>query len=173
MRGIRSFTVIWVLLLTAVAACDGSIERSGKPATGPAFSHNISADQSGYYRPLTPVRSGDWTLSHLFMGQAADFTAWEQAERTAGLAPVMLEFETATGARTRVLPSRYTVTGTLVRFAGRTADLGEVAFEGRLDADALATARRNLGDEGAVVSGTLKVGGRSISGVRLRWWAGD
>lgn len=173
MRLVRSCSVFGVLLLLAVAACDRPSERPAQPPGSSAFSHDISNDQSGYYRPLTPVRSGDWSLSHLFIGQTAAFTAWEEGERVAGLAPVMLEFEDAAGARTRVVPSRYTVTGTTVRFTGQSSELGEVAFDGRLDADALATARRNLGDEGAVVTGTLKVGGRTISGVRLRWWAGD
>ncbi|WP_339928281.1 hypothetical protein [uncultured Brevundimonas sp.] len=173
MRLVRSFTVVGVLLLMTVAGCDQPVERSGEPAARSAFTHDISADQSGYYRPLTPVRSGDWTLSHLFIGQAAEFSAWEAGERIAGLAPAMLEFEDAARVRTRVVPSRYTVTDTTIRFTGRSADLGEVTFDGRLDPDALATARRNLGDEGAVVTGTLKVGGRTISGVQLRWWAGD
>lgn len=172
MNLVRSVTVVGVLLL-AVSGCDRPAERPGAPTTGSTFTHDISADQSGYYRPLTPVRSGDWTLIHLFIGQAADFATWEAGRRTVGLAPVMLEFEDARGARTRVVPSRYTVTDTVVRLEGRSAELGEVAFDGRLDADALATARRNLGDEGAVVTGTLKAGGRTFSGVHLRWWAGD
>jgi hypothetical protein len=48
-----------------------------------------------------------------------------------------------------------------------------VSFEGRLDQDALAKARRNLGDQGVVLKGTLKVGGRTFDGVSMRWWAGD
>ncbi|WP_417231092.1 hypothetical protein [Brevundimonas sp.] len=170
---VRSVTIVGVLLLTVLAGCDRPVERPGEPAARSAYSHDISADESGYYRPLTPVRSGDWTLSHLFIGQTAEFAAWEAGERIAGLAPVMLEFEDTAGARTRVVPSRYTVTDSTVRFAGRSPALGEVAFDGRLDADALATARRNLGDESAVVAGTLTVDGRTIRGVQLRWWAGD
>lgn len=173
MRLVRSFTVVGALLLMAVAGCDRPVERPAQPPGGSAFTHDISADQSGYYRPLTPVRSGDWTLIHLFIGQDAAFTAWEDGERIAGLAPVMLEFEDATGTRTRVVPSRYTVTDRTVRLEGRSAELGEVSFDGRLNADALATARRNLGDEGAVVTGTLKAGGQTVSGIGLRWWAGD
>ena len=38
---------------------------------------------------------------------------------------------------------------------------------------ALATSRRNLGDEGVVVTGTLTAAGQTVRGVRLRWWMGD
>lgn len=173
MRLMRSATIIGVMLVIAVAGCDRPVERPAEPPGGSAFTHDISADQSGYYRPLTPVRSGDWTLIHLFIGQGPAFAAWEDGERIAGLAPVMLEFEDAGGARTRVVPSRYSVTDTTVRLQGRSAKLGEVTFIGRMDPDALATARRNLGDEGAVVTGSLTAGGRTFSGVGFRWWAGD
>lgn len=170
---VRSVAVVAVLLLLAVTGCDRPADRPGEPATGVAFSHDISADVSGYYRPLTPVVSGDRTLTHLFIGQAAAFTGWEGGQRAGGLAPIMLEFADAAGGPTRVVPSRYAVTDTTVRFAGRSRGLGEVTFDGRLDADALATARRNLGDEGAVVTGTLTAGGQTFPGVQLRWWAGD
>ena len=172
---LRSAAVLSVVLL-ALVACDQP--QPGTPGDAPeagrsAFTHQLQDDVSGYYRPLTPVRSGDWTLAHLFIGQGEAFTAWEDGERVAGLAPVMLEFADAAGTRTRVVPSRYTVTDSTVRFEGRSADLGEVRFDGRLDDEALATARRNLGDEGAVVTGTLTVGGQTTRGVGFRWWAGD
>ena len=172
MNSVRSCTVIGILLL-AVAGCDRPVERPAEPVARSAFTHDISADQSGYYRPLTPVRSGDWTLVHLFIGQNAAFAAWEDGDRSAGLAPVVLEFADADGTRIRVVPSRYTVTDTTVRLAGRSEELGEVTFDGRLDADALATARRNLGDDGAVVTGRLTAGGQTFGGVGFRWWAGD
>lgn len=173
MRLVRSFTVVGVVLLVALAGCDRPAERTGEPAAVGSFSHDLDIDESGYYRPLSPVRAGDWILSHLFLGQTAAFAAWEEGERIAGLAPVMLEFEDAAGARIRVIPSRYTVTDTTVRLEGRSAELGQVTFEGRLNADALATARRNLGDEGVVLTGSLKAGGQTTNGVGFRWWAGD
>ena len=65
------------------------------------------------------------------------------------------------------------MTDTSVRFEGRSPELGVVSFEGRLDPGALATSRRNLGDEGVVVTGTLTAGGETVRDVRLRWWMGD
>ena len=60
-----------------------------------------------------------------------------------------------------------------IAFEGRSAELGAVRFEGTLDPGALATARRNLGDEGVVVTGRLTVGDAPAQAVQLRWWAGD
>ncbi|HEY1071669.1 hypothetical protein [Brevundimonas sp.] len=172
----------------ALAACDapqpGSAPSSETKVTQPAFVHTLSGDVSGYFIPLWPIAVGDWRLHHLFLGQPADFTAWEGGGKSGPFAPVMIEFENTAGTpvqselgeslpRSRVLPSTYQVTDGRVRFSGRSADLGQVSFDGRLDQDALATARRNLGDEGRVVSGTLKVGDRTFDGVQMRWWAGD
>jgi hypothetical protein len=72
-----------------------------------------------------------------------------------------------------VLPTRYTVNDGEVIFEGRSPELGVVMFSGRLDQGALATARRNLGDEGAVLTGSLKIGNAPAQAVRLRWWMGD
>lgn len=153
-----------------MAACD----RPSAPAEEPArFSHALPEDISGYYRPAEPVRIGVWSLGHVFIGQSAAFGTWEGGRSDAALAPVMLEFEDADGRTIRVLPTAYAVTTSRVRFEGRSPELGPVAFEGRLDPAALATARRNLGDEAAALTGTLTVDGVTRPGVRLRWWMGD
>ena len=60
-----------------------------------------------------------------------------------------------------------------VRFEAHSRELGAVSFDGKLDQGALATARRNLGDKGVVLKGTLKVGNRTFNNVSMRWWAGD
>lgn len=186
MRGLLG--VMLAAAALGLSACEppagkGEDKRATAPAK-PAFAHTLSGDVSGYFIPLWPIAVGDWRLHHLFLGQPADFAAWEGGGKSGPFAPVMIEFENTAGTpvqselgeslpRSRVLPSAYEVTDGRVRFSGRPADLGEVSFDGRLDQDALATARRNLGDEGRVVTGTLKVGSRTFDGVQMRWWAGD
>lgn len=172
-------------LLLVVAGCD----RPDRPAEAPAsaraaFSHDLPEDVSGYYIPAEDVRIDNWRLHHVFLGQVPEFIAWEKGERTAGFAPVMIEFEDMTGQpvateagerrrRLRLIPAAYAVTEDRVRVEALSGGLGAVSFEGRLDQDALSHARRNLGDEGAVLKGRLKVGNRTFDGVSMRWWAGD
>jgi hypothetical protein len=86
---------------------------------------------------------------------------------------VATEIGEARSITARVLPTTYTVTEDRVRFAGHSPELGAVHLVGVLDPDALATARRNLGEEGVVLIGTLKVGDAPARAVRLRWWGGD
>lgn len=185
----RVGAVAALALGVALAGCDRPGGAAGEGAPAPtataAFAHAFDGDLSGYYMPSGETAAGAWRLDHLFIGQATDFADWEAGRRSGTFAPVMLEFvdpsspttatelgEVHTG-RIRVLPERYSVTEDRVRFTGRSPDLGEVTFEGRLDVEALASARRNLGDEAAVLTGTLTAGGATVRGVRLRWWAGD
>lgn len=160
-------------LALTVAACDrGAVPDKAPSAT--AFKHDLPEDVSGYYIPTTVVQVGDWRLHHLFIGQVPDFMAWRDGQRTAGCAPIMMEFETGDKARrTRLIPTAYDVTEDRVRFEASSRELGAVSFEGALDQGALATARRNLGDQGVVLKGRLKVGDRTFDGVSMRWWAGD
>ena len=171
--------------LLLLASCD----RPGAPAEAPpaaaAYSHTMSADLSGYYMPAGEVRVGKWSLDHIFVGQAQDFRGWEGGSRSETFGPVMLQFEDVTspmvqteigetrGVSARVLPTAYSVSDTAISFQGRSPELGPVRFDGVLDPGALATSRRNLGDEGVVVKGTLKVGDGPAQNVQLRWWAGD
>lgn len=171
--------------LLLLASCD----RPGAPAEAPpaaaAYSHAMSADLSGYYLPASEVRVGKWSLDHIFVGQAQDFQSWEGGSRSETFGPVMLQFEDVTSpmvqteigetrsVSARVLPGAYSVTDTSLNFEGRSPELGRVRFEGRLDPGALATSRRNLGDEGIVVTGQLTVGDAPAQTVQLRWWAGD
>ena len=160
-------------LALTVAACDRGAAPD-KTAQATAFKHDLPEDVSGYYIPTTAVQVGDWRLHHLFLGQVPDFMAWRDGQRTAGFAPIMMEFEAGDKTRrTRLIPTAYDVTEDRVRFEATSRELGAVSFDGRLDQDALAKARRNLGDQGVVLKGTLKVGDRTFDGVSMRWWAGD
>lgn len=180
-----------VLATLAIAACD----RTPAPVEAPAdaaeasvitaFSHATTADISGYYMPAEPVRIGKWSLDHVFVGQTSEFETWEGGTHSDTFAPVMIQFDDATSPMVetelgeahsitaRVLPTRYEVTDTAVSFDGQSPELGAVTFVGRLDPEALATSKRNLGGEEVVLTGTLTVGGQTARDVRLRWWMGD
>ena len=164
-------------LALALAACEPPApgktgEGGGAAAPARAFASSQQDDLSGYYIPADQMAANGWTFHHIFIGQASDFEAWEAGQRSATFAPIMIEFEDASSpmvqtemgesrsGRARILPTSYSVSDDRVR------------FEGRLDPEALAEARRNLGDENPVLTGTLSVG-RTQFGVRLRWWAGD
>ena len=169
--------------LMALTACDGPA-KGPEPTTSPkaaAFKHDLPEDVSGYYLPTAEVKIDNWRLHHVFMGQVPDFIAWEGGERPSGFAPVMIEFEDMVGPplengnrrRLRLIPAAYDVTESRVRVQALSGGLGAVSFDGRLDQGALSTARRNLGDKGVVLKGTLKVGNRTFNNVSMRWWAGD
>lgn len=171
----------WLMLVAAVvlAGCDlfepSSSERAEKgeradasAATG-AFRHSQSEDLSGFYTPVAETGEGEGRLLLVFIGQPADFEAWEKGTRDGGFAPVMLEF--VGGAR--VLPERYEVSDSRVRFSGTSETLGRVTLDARLDGGALALARRNLGtDEDPAMEGTVTVDGRSYGGVKFAWSMG-
>ena len=179
MRHALTSAVLLAAALAGLAACDNfqapaSTSSREKPAAASrAFRHEISGDLSGYYIPATEVTVGKYRLTHLFLGQGADFSQWEGGGKSETFGPVMFEFADASGATVRVLPKAYLVEDGRVRFAGSSPELGEVSFEGALDQGALATARRNLGEEAPVLSGTLRAGGQSFPGQKFRWYGGD
>ena len=183
---VRRLTAAAAFAALAVAACDSPVPPGdAPPPPAPGFAHAMTSDLSGYYLPVGEVTVGKWRLHHLFVGQASDFQGWEGGTRSATFAPVMLEFEDSTSpmistelgetrsVTARVLPTSYAVSDTAVSFSGQSPELGRVTFEGRLDPGALATARRNLGGDGVVMSGRLRVGGQTVDGVRMTWWMGD
>lgn len=162
-----------------LASCD-RVEAPSAPARpgeaaaprASAFSHDLSEDISGYYR-ATGVGDGDVSLAQLFVGQMQDFEAWEAGRRSATFAPVMVEL-TRGGETIRVLPDRYSVSDGRVSMQGTAPGIGPVSVDLRLDKGALATARRNLGgSEDAAMTGAVRIGGRSYSGVKLNWYGGD
>ena len=176
MRGAPALAVMSVL--AALAACD-DVKAPASPAHAPAkpavtaFSHQISGDLSGYYIPAAPISVDGYRVKALFLGQGADFAAWEAGSKSGDFAPVMIEFEKDGAAPIRVLPKTYSVTDGRIRFEGVDPGLGNVAFNGTLDQNALATARRNLGDEAPVLTGTLRAGGVAFGFQKFRWYGGD
>jgi hypothetical protein len=158
-----------VLALALLAAsCDRfggpKPDKAAAPAAQQAYRHALSGDVSGEYRPLQPIQLGDAELESIFVGQVSALKAWEEGK--GGASPVTVTFKTAQGA-VRVGPESYQITDDVFRFSGQT-----VAFVGKLDQGDLATARRNLGDQTAVLTGTLTVGKTGIP-VRLGLWGGD
>lgn len=181
---IRTLAVVFALL--AAAACDRPAEPAdASAASANAFSYASTTDLSGFYMPASEARIGKWELDHVFVGQSAEFREWTGADRAATFAPVMVAFNDATSPMTetemgetrsikaRVLPTRYAVSDDRIEFEGASPEIGAVRFEGRIDQGALATARRNLGDDGVVVTGTLTAAGQTVRDVKLRWWMGD
>jgi hypothetical protein len=178
----RAGVAALLVTLVALAACDDfkaapasggeAPPVTGKPAEA-AFRHEISGDLSGYYTPAAPIAVDGWKVKALYLGQEADFATWEGGSKSGGFAPVMIEFEKDGAVPIRVLPKTYSVTDGRVRFEGADARLGNVAFNGTLDQGALATARRNLGEEGPVLTGTLRAGGTAFGGQKFRWYGGD
>lgn len=174
-------------LVLGATACDRPTEPADAPAapTARAFSYASASDLSGFYLPSSEVRVGKWGLDHVFVGQAAEFREWTGVETETTFAPVMVEFSDATSPmveselgesrsiKARVLPTSYAVSDDRIEFEGTSPATGAVRFEGRIDQGALATARRNLGDDGVVVTGTLTAAGQTVRDVKLRWWMGD
>jgi hypothetical protein len=164
----------------ALASCDlssgeGSETGAGEgPARSGAFAHGQSDDISGYYRPAGAIGAAGLELRQVFIGQEAEFQAWEKGERSTTFAPVMMEFAQAGGGTVRVLPDRYSVNDDRVSMRGTAPGVGEVSFDARLNQGALSTARRNLGGaEEPAMTGVVTVGGRSVSGVKFSWYGGD
>jgi len=167
-----------LLTVLALAACDDfkPAPAAKGPASAPAattFKHEISGDLSGYYIPAAPISVDGYRVKALFLGQSADFAAWEGGSKSDTFAPVMIEFEKDGAETIRVLPKTYEVSDGRVRFEGTDPRLGNVAFNGTLDQGALATARRNLGDEAPVLTGTVRAGGTAFGGQKFRWYGGD
>jgi hypothetical protein len=177
LRGRAGFAAL-LLGFAALAACDDfkAAPAPGGRSPAPAeasFKHDISGDLSGYYIPAAPISIDGYRIKALFLGQDADFAAWEGGAKSDTFAPVMIEFEKDGAPSIRVLPKTYSVIDGRIRFEGTDARLGNVAFNGTLDQGALATARRNLGEEAPVLTGTLRAGGTAFGGQKFSWYGGD
>lgn len=157
----------------AASTADGPAAAEA-PATG-AFAHAQTEDLSGYYQAgEAQVGPGDFSLMHLFVGQAQEFRDWEEGKRSDTFAPVMLEFLVPGETTERVLPTSYSVSDGRVRMTGVNSNGERVSFDGQMNAGALATARRNLGGgEDPAVTAVVVIGDQTYSGVKLNWYGGD
>lgn len=162
----RRALVAVVAGMLVLSGCD----RRETPETAPAsaFRHWLSADVSGEYRPVVEG-PGVWRVDSLFVGQESAFHAWEAGGRSA---PPLILTLTGPDGTMRVTPETYVVTDDSLRFGGRAANGDEVTVQARLDQGALATARRNLGDQTPVITGVAAVAGQSVP-LSLARWGGD
>lgn len=162
-----SWAVVALVGLLSLAACERRDAATPTSTRETAFQHHLSGDISGDYRPtgeaaMPPVAS-------LFIGQGEAFAAWEGGSRAS---PPLILSLTGPQGEIRVLPDVYVVTDDRIQMRGSAPGLGPVELSGRIDQGALATARRNLGDQTPVVTGTVSVNGRRTP-FTLSWWGGD
>ncbi len=162
----RRAIVAVVAGLLVLTGCDRSEGPGKTPAS--AFHHQLSADVSGEYRPVGEG-AGVWRVDSLFIGQTEAFQAWEAGGRSA---PPLILMLTGPSGTSRVTPDAYDVTDDNLRFSGRAANGEKVTVQARLDQGALATARRNLGDQTPVITGSASVAGQRIP-LSLGRWGGD
>ncbi|MDQ1153142.1 hypothetical protein [Brevundimonas sp. SORGH_AS_0993] len=152
--------------MLVLSGCDRRETQETAPAS--AFRHELSGDVSGEYRPVGEG-AGPWRVESLFVGQASAFLTWEAGGRSA--APLILTL-TGPDGTVRVTPDAYVVTDDSLRFSGRAANGDKVTVQARLDQGALATARRNLGDQTPVITGAASVAGQGVP-FSLARWGGD
>ena len=162
-----SWVVVAVAGLLSLAACERRDAATPTSTPEATFQPRLSGDISGDYRPtgeesIQPVAS-------LFIGQDDAFAAWEGGSRASP--PLILSLTVPQG-EARVLLSAYVVTDDRIQMRGSVPGLGPVELSGRIDQGALATARRNLGDQTPVVTGTISVNGLRTP-FTLSWWGGD
>lgn len=161
----RRLGAIVVMGLLVLSACERREAAAPSPEAA-RFSHRLSADISGDYRPVGE-HSGQ--AASLFVGQAAAFTAWEAGQ--GGPPPLILSLTGPQGP-IQVTPDAYAITDDTVQMSGSTPGGGVVRLQGRINQGALATARRNLGDQTPVITGTVSVDGQRTA-FALGWWGGD
>lgn len=160
------------------------------PAPAPAarltgFFHQPGLNLFGYYFPKAPVQFGNFKLRQLHLGSPEEFASYEKGQRISpNYAPVMLEFDDVTSPQRenelgqpyhevsrRVLPTAYRITSEQLSFQGRDDVLGEVSFEGRIDAKALERVQAG-GAEETVLDGALAAMGQKLNRAFV-WFGGD
>jgi len=169
MRG-RSVAALAALAL--LAACGQGQDNSASPADTPQsttarYAYNLTEDVAGDYAPLETVQVQNWTLQHIFVAGPHVFESWIGGERQLMQSPVSMVFSDEKGTLT-VAPGRFDISDNHFRFSGSSPATGDYDFEGRIDLDALATARRTLGSEETVLKGRLQIGGQTFNALALK-----
>jgi len=164
----------------------------GVPAgqhSGPALSGFVSDNRQslfGYYMPASEIRFGKFVLTHISLGEPADFTKYESGKNDIKqYAPVMLEFDDTASPQKqgelgpyytnapRVLPTAYRIAGDSLAFAGHDRQLGDVTFQGTLNRKAIRAAQNGGSLETTVLVGDLKVGSTTKKQIKFTWFGGD
>lgn len=162
-----SWVVVAFAGLLSLAACERRDAATPTSTPETTFQHRLSGDISGDYRP---TGEGEMPLvASLFVGQDEAFAAWDGGARAS---PPLILSLTGPQGEARVLPDAYVVTDDRIQMRGSVPGMGPVELSARIDQGALATARRNLGDQTPVVTGTVSVNGRRTP-FTLSWWGGD
>jgi hypothetical protein len=162
-----SWVVVAVMAVLSLAACERRDATTPTSTPEATFQHRLSGDISGDYRP---TGEGEMPLvASLFVGQDEAFAAWEGGSRAS---PPLILSLTGPQGEVRVLPDAYVVTDDRIQMSGSAPGMGPVELSARIDQGALATARRNLGDQTPVVTGTISVSSRRTP-FTLSWWGGD
>lgn len=169
-------TVVAGLAVVALSACgqqqsvDGNraVETSRSETGEGRARYSLSEDAAGDYAPLETVQAGEWTLEHIFIAGPHSFESWISGDAVQpAQAPVMLVFRGANGGLT-LAPARFDISDRRISFDGKAPATGDYRFEGRLDLDALANARRTLGSKEVVLKGKLEIGGRTFNNLSFQ-----
>ena len=181
-------TRLSALALTAILGLAGCQPADKAPPEAPEAPVAAAATPTpalhGEYSVNTPtsVDSGRFVFMGLSVQERRAFGAWDGGDRS-GPPPVAVEILDkqspamvgyADGpypdeAIITVVPSRYSVAGNTVSFAGTSPATGDVLFEGTVDPVALD--RSQAVDDGGmtVMTGTLTLGGKAWPGVTFGW----
>lgn len=200
----RTLALAAAVLAVTVAGCDRKPETKAEapaaagtpaPATAPAetpisvaegFHHQTDFEASGYYLSPTPVRIGDFALTHIGVGMPSDFETWEKGDRSSTFGPILIAFDDVTSPKVsnemggeghsvtvRVLPQAYSFDAGRMTFRGTDPRLGEVLFSGSFDKAALQRAKASGSSQEIVLSGDLKIGAQPARKVSFTYWVGD
>ena len=170
---------------TAIAPPPEPVAPAAPAVQLTGFFHQPGLNQFGYYFAKAPIQFGNFKLRGLHLGAPEDFANYEKGQRISpNYAPIMLEFDDVTSplrenelgqpyheVSRRVLPNAYKVTAEQVSFRGQDDVLGQVSFEGQIDAKALERVHAG-GAEETVLTGALTAMGQTLNRAFV-WFGGD